>query len=260
MFASQEREKLAKEHFALLQKQRRLLAAAQPPVPPLQDVPALPLGPSPPALLQQQAGQHPQPAAGAGLFSALPAGVQGGNGAGLGSHAAALELWAAAGPVGAGAADFSNLSGLLQHAQHDRSDSLELLSERQGLLDLLNEQTPSAAAAAAAASETPFGRGPAEASEAPGGTTGTAGTIDALHSPTGTAASEGWDGPAAAAAAAGLGGGSLAPPALGSGRWSSVDGSVDGLPGACVLRCRTQRMLGLAPAAAAVSMRAGCRT
>lgn len=232
----QEREKLAKEHFALLQKQRRLLAQAQPPAAPLPDLTALPLGPPAPGLLPQtaaqQAAQHTLSVGGAGLFS-LPAGAQraGSTGlaAGLGQNAAALELWAAGGPAGAAGADFSGLPGLLQHAQHDRSDSLELLSEQQGLLELLNDQTPTAGAAAAAAAAAPFGSGPPEAADA---AAGGAAAADALQSPTATAASDGWEGPAAAAAAAGLGGSSLAPPALGSGRWSSVEGSIEGAPGA----------------------------
>jgi hypothetical protein len=209
----QEREKLAKEHFALLQKQRRLLeaqaaAAAPPPslpeaAPPL----PLPLGPA---------------AGGPGLFALPPAsGAQAAAGAGLPSAATALELWAAARGGGAAGSSFAGLSGLLPPA-HDRSDSLELLSEQQGLLDLLNDQ-PAEFVGGAAAPPTPFDA--ADSSAAAG---------DGPRSPCGTAASGEWE-PAGsgslASAAAAAHAAALAAPGFGSGRWSSVEGSVEGLGG-----------------------------
>ncbi|PSC75029.1 hypothetical protein C2E20_1867 [Micractinium conductrix] len=203
----QEREKLAKEHFALLQKQRRLLA--QPPAPSAAQPEASPLpmgGGAPAAGLGQAAAQPlgaPMVGGGGGGLFALPG--PGGAAGGLVPSAAALELWAAAHAGGAAsAAGFARLPGLLRHVEHDRSDSLERLSEQQGLLDLLNDHSSDAAPAA----------------EAPGASRDAAGAGgEPLHSPT-----------------SGGGGGGLRHPAFGSGRWSSMEGSTEGLPGTDVGR------------------------
>jgi hypothetical protein len=223
----QEREQLAKEHFVLLQKQRRLLEAAAAPPPPQPQLPPLM------APLQQQQGSGPVPA---GLFAVQQQQQQQQQqqhhlhqqhaaAGSMAPTAAALELWAAA-HAGGGApvTGFSGLHGLLsQHAQHDRSDSLELLSEQQGLLDLLNDFPPEPAPAPGQAAM------PAAAAAGDALETATAANGEPLRSPTATTVSDGWDVPPASSVA--LSGG-LGAPAFGSGRWSSIEGSVEGgIPG-----------------------------
>lgn len=138
--------------------------------------------------------------------------------------ASALELWAAAN-AGSAAAGYAALPGLLQQvqqAQHDRSDSLERLSEQQGLLELLNDHPLEPPATQAAPLGSGSGGAPDVSEPAPGG--------EPLRSPAATTVSDGWEPPQASRAGGG-GGPSLGVPAFGSGRWSSMEGSLEGLQG-----------------------------